>query len=746
MSKLTVFEPTSSTANRISETYRVTTAQTNLHATAVILLVFTTSSPCAVRVIHEGGIMLAESELTPTPLPSDRFLDRELSWIAFNDRVLQLAEDPATPLLERARFLAIVTSNMDEFFMVRVAGLRRRIATGIAVRAASGLMPRELHAQVLKASRALQERQAEFYREQLLPQLALEEIRVPAWDELSPQERQEATAFFRSRVFPVLTPLAVDPSHPFPYISGLSLNLAVIVRNPDNEMELFARVKVPPLLPRFVHLGDQRFLPLEQLISAHLHDLFPGMEIVDHQAFRVTRNEDLEVEEDEAENLLDALERELTRRRFGPPVRLEVVDTVSDHLLETLVAELRVTPSEVFRLPAPLDLRALNDVVALERDDLKYPRFVPRTSRDISEQETASALDLLDVMRERDILLHHPYDSFSTSVQRFLEQAAVDERVLAIKQTLYRTSGDSPIVDALIEAAQNGKQVLAIVEIKARFDEENNISWARKLEEAGVHVVYGLVGLKTHCKLSMVVRDDGDALRRYIHIGTGNYHPRTARIYEDFGVLTTNATIGEDVANLFNYLSGYALPQTYRELLVSPHSVRAGLLERIEREIVNAREGKPAGIRFKCNALVDEQIIDALYTASQAGVRVDLVIRGICALRPGVPGVSENIHVRSILGRFLEHSRVFEFVNGGEHEVYIGSADMMHRNLDRRVEVLVRLQRRTHINRMRAYLDLSTADTTSAWLLGADGHWTRHRQAEDGTVLEDLQATTIRKR
>lgn len=690
--------------------------------------------------------MLAESELTPMPLPSDRFLDRELSWIAFNDRVLQLAEDPTTPLLERARFLAIVTSNMDEFFMVRVAGLRRRIATGIAVRAASGLMPRELHAQVLKASRALQERQAEFYREQLLPQLALEEIRVPAWDELSPQERQEATAFFRSRVFPVLTPLAVDPSHPFPYISGLSLNLAVIVRNPDNEMELFARVKVPPLLPRFVHLGDQRFLPLEQLISAHLHDLFPGMEIVDHQAFRVTRNEDLEVEEDEAENLLDALERELTRRRFGPPVRLEVVDTVSDHLLETLVAELRVTPSEVFRLPAPLDLRALNDVVALERDALKYPRFVPRTSRDISEQETASALDVLDVMRERDILLHHPYDSFSTSVQRFLEQAAVDERVLAIKQTLYRTSGDSPIVDALIEAAQNGKQVLAIVEIKARFDEENNISWARKLEEAGVHVVYGLVGLKTHCKLSMVVRDDGDALRRYIHIGTGNYHPRTARIYEDFGVLTTNATIGEDVANLFNYLSGYALPQTYRELLVSPHSVRAGLLERIEREIVNAREGKPAGIRFKCNALVDEQIIDALYTASQAGVRVDLVIRGICALRPGVPGVSENIHVRSILGRFLEHSRVFEFVNGGEHEVYIGSADMMHRNLDRRVEVLVRLQRRTHINRMRAYLDLSTADTTSAWVLGADGHWIRNHQAEDGTVLEDLQATTIRKR
>ena len=679
-------------------------------------------------------------------LPTDRFLDRELSWIAFNERVLQMAEDPATPLLERARFLAIVTSNMDEFFMVRVAGLRRRIATGIAVRAVSGLMPRELHTQVLAASRTLQLRQSAFYRDQLLPALADESIRVLAWDELSDSEREDASRFFRNRVFPVLTPLAVDPSHPFPYISGLSLNLAVIVRNPDNDTELFARVKVPPLLPRFVHVAEQRFLPLEQLMAAHLSDLFPGMEIVDHQTFRVTRNEDLEVEEDEAENLLDALERELTRRRFGPPVRLEVVDTVSEHLLETLVAELRISPSEVFKLPAPLDLRALNDVVALERDDLKYPRFVPRTSRDLSEQETASPLDVLDVMRERDIMVHHPYDSFSTSVQRFLEQAAADEHVLAIKQTLYRTSGDSPIVDALIEAAQNGKQVLAIVEIKARFDEENNISWARKLEEAGVHVVYGLVGLKTHCKLSMVVRDDGDALRRYVHIGTGNYHPRTARVYEDFGLLTTNATIGKDVANLFNYLSGYALPQTYDELLVSPHSVRSGLIERIHREMANASEGKPAGIRLKVNALVDEQIIDALYAASQAGVRVDVVVRGICALRPGIPGLSENIHVRSILGRFLEHSRVLEFVNAGEHEVYIGSADMMHRNLDRRVEVLVRLQRRTHISRMRAYLDLATADTTAAWTLGSDGHWTRQVTAADGSPLQDMQAMMIRRR
>lgn len=676
-------------------------------------------------------------------LAKDRFLDRELSWIQFNERVMELAEDKSVPLLERARFCAIVTSNLDEFFMVRVAGLRRRIATGIAVRAASGLLPRQLHAQVLDASHRLQERQATWYRDVLLPALRAEEIEVLTWAQISESEREAATRFFRTRVFPVLTPLAVDPSHPFPYISGLSLNLAVLVRNPETETEMFARVKVPPLLPRFVLLDGQRFLPLEELIAAHLSDLFNGMEIVEHQTFRVTRNEDLEVEEDEAENLLDALERELTRRRFGPPVRLEVVDTIGEHMLELITSELGVSEREVFRLPAPLDLRALNDVVSLERDDLKYRRFVPRTSRELAEQETSSPIDVLDVMRERDILLHHPYHSFSTSVQRFLEQAATDPHVLAIKQTLYRTSGDSPIVDALIEAAQNGKQVLAIVEIKARFDEENNISWARKLEEAGVHVVYGVVGLKTHCKLSMVVRDDGDALRRYCHIGTGNYHPRTARVYEDFGLLTSSASIGEDVANLFNYLSGYSAQRHYSNLLVSPHSVRPGIIAAIDNEIANAQVGKPARVRFKCNAIVDETVIDALYRASQAGVQVELLVRGICALRPGVPGLSENIRVRSILGRFLEHSRVFEFLNDGEPQIWIGSADVMHRNLDRRVEVLVRIKNAGHIRRMQGYLDRAFSDSVAAWWLSDDGQWSRKVFGGDGTPLSDLQELTI---
>ncbi|MBU6213887.1 MAG: RNA degradosome polyphosphate kinase [Actinomycetales bacterium] len=685
----------------------------------------------------------ADTPSGTTTLPKDRFLDRELSWIQFNERVMELAEDPGVPLLERARFCAIVTSNLDEFFMVRVAGLRRRIATGIAVRAASGLLPRQLHAQVLEAAHRLQERQAAWYRDTLLPALREEEIEVLTWSQISDSERADVSRFFRTRVFPVLTPLAVDPSHPFPYISGLSLNLAVLVRNPETETEMFARVKVPPLLPRFVLLDGQRFLPLEELIAAHLSDLFAGMEIVEHQTFRVTRNEDLEVEEDEAENLLDALERELTRRRFGPPVRLEVVDTIGDHMLELITGEVGVNEREVFRLPAPLDLRALNDVVALERDDLKYPRFVPRTSRELSEQETSSPIDVLDVMRERDILLHHPYHSFSTSVQRFLEQAAQDPHVLAIKQTLYRTSGDSPIVDALIEAAENGKQVLAIVEIKARFDEENNILWARKLEEAGVHVVYGVVGLKTHCKLSMVVRDDGDALRRYCHIGTGNYHPRTARVYEDFGLLTASASIGEDVANLFNYLSGYSAQRQYANLLVSPHSVRSGLVAAIEHEAANARAGKRARIRLKCNAIVDEEVIDALYRASQAGVHVELMVRGICALRPGVPGVSENIRVRSVLGRFLEHSRVFEFLNDGEPQVWIGSADVMHRNLDRRVEVLVRIKNAGHIRRMQAYLDRAFSESVAAWWLDEVGVWTRRVAGADGTPLSDLQELTI---
>ncbi|MEI2715718.1 MAG: RNA degradosome polyphosphate kinase [Candidatus Nanopelagicales bacterium] len=635
-------------------------------------------------------------------------------------------------------------SNLDEFFMVRVAGLKRRIATGIAVRAASGLMPTEVLDGIWRNSRTQMQRQAASFRDDIRPALAQEGIEVLRWDELSGLEQQQLHEFFRDRVFPVLTPLAVDPSHPFPYISGLSLNLAVVVRNPDTGNELFARVKVPPLLPRLVHLDGQRFIPLEEVMAVHLDQLFPGMEVLQHHTFRVTRNEDLEVEEDDAENLLKALERELMRRRFGPPVRLEVEESIDPHVLELLVSELGVNPGEVVQLPGPLDLTFLWTLVGLDRGDLKEPPFVPKTNRELAEVETAAPPDVLDTMREKEVLLHHPYDSFSTSVQRFLEQAAADPQVLAIKQTLYRTSGDSPIIDALVDAAEAGKQVLALVEIKARFDEQANIKWGRKLERAGVHVVYGLVGLKTHCKLSMVVRDDGDVLRRYCHIGTGNYHPKTARLYEDFGLLTTDPVVGEDVSRLFNVLSGYSMNTTYDRLLVAPRSIRSGLMDRIEREIDHHREGRPARIRFKCNSIVDERLIDSLYRAAQAGVPVDIFVRGICAARPGIPGTDGNFRVLSILGKFLEHSRAYEFTNGGDTETWIGSADLMHRNLDRRVETLVRLETPEHITEVARLFDLAFDPGTSGWDLDADGTWTRRIVDEEGHDLVDYQDTVIK--
>lgn len=677
-----------------------------------------------------------------TPLPAERFLDRESSWLAFNERVLELAEDPAIPLLERARFLAIFSSNLDEFFMVRVAGLKRRMATGIAVKSASGQQPRAVLGNIWDQTRKLVDRQSDCFHHQVVAGLLDEGIEIPRWADLTIDEADATTELFRTEIFPVLTPLAVDPAHPFPYISGLSLNLAVVVRNPASEAELFARVKVPPLLPRFLPVSPNRFVPLEDVIAAHLQDLFPGMDILQHHTFRVTRNEDVEVEEDDAENLLDALERELTRRRFGPPVRLEVEDTIEPYVLDLLMRELQVTQDEVFSVQGPLDLSGLQAIAALPREDLKFPTFLPKTHPMLAEVETSSPPDVIGAMRHRDILLHHPYDSFATSVQRFLEQAAADPKVLAIKQTLYRTSGDSPIVDALVEAAEAGKQVLAVVEIKARFDEEANITWARTLEQAGVHVVYGLVGLKTHCKLSMVVRRDSDGLRRYTHIGTGNYHPKTARSYEDLGLLTADPAVGEDVADLFNQLSGYARTTDYERLLVAPHSVRNGLIKRINREVENHQAGKPAGIRIKTNAIVDEACIDALYRASQAGVKVEVWVRGICAIRPGVPGLSENIIVRSILGRFLEHSRTFCFVNGGEIEVWIGSSDLMHRNLDRRVEALVRLDTPDHVREVEQLFDLAFADTTAAWHLQADGQWLKSRGA-DGEPLNDLQEMLI---
>ena len=684
------------------------------------------------------------SEAGSDPTTSvDRFLDRELSWLAFNQRVLELSEDDRLPVLERAKFLAIFASNLDEFFMVRVAGLKRRIATGIAVRAANGRTPREVLENIWERAHAMQREQAQVFHSDVLPGLLAAGIELLHWQDLTENERADMNRFFDAQVFPVLTPLAVDPSHPFPYISGLSLNLAVVVRNPVSGTELFARVKVPPSLPRFVKVAPQRFVPLEDVMGAHLDDLFPGMQILQNHSFRVTRNEDVEVEEDDAENLLLALERELMRRRFGPPVRLEVEQSMDPHVLELLMSELDVNEHEVFRIPGPLDLTGLWDLYSLDRDDLKLRKYVSKTSRQLADVESSSAPDVLACIRERDILLHHPYDSFSTSVQLFLEQAAIDPNVLAIKQTLYRTSGDSPIVDALITAAQEGKQVLAIVEIKARFDEENNIAWSRKLEEAGVHVVYGLVGLKTHSKLSMVVRNDGDQLRRYCHIGTGNYHPKTARLYEDFGLLTCSTTVGDDVANLFNVLSGYSMNTQYDRLLVAPHSVRSGLLDRIDREIEHHAQGRSARIRFKVNALVDERVVDALYRASGAGVPIEVWVRGICSLRPGVPGLSENIRVISILGRFLEHSRCYGFDNGGLPELWIGSADMMHRNLDRRVEALVQLRDPGHVAEINTLFDLAFDAGTSAWDLHPDGSWTRRTRSDDGTTLLDFQETLI---
>ena len=682
-------------------------------------------------------------------LPADRFLDRELSWLRFNTRVLELAEDPNQPLLERVRFLAIFASNLDEFFMVRVAGLKRRIAAGVAVRAASGLLPREVLEQIWSTTDELMHRKAKLFRDDIVPALAKEDIELLRWPELSREEQKQMKKLFKERLFPVLTPLAVDPAHPFPYISGLSLNLAVLVRNPQTQKEHFARVKVPPIFSRFVPLGGQRFVPLEDVIAEHLKSLFPGMTVVAVHTFRVTRNEDLEVEEDDAENLLAALEKELLRRRFGPPVRLEVEESIDDHVLELLVSELDVSEAEVFRLPGPLDLRGLNGIADLDRADLKFPAFVPSAHTALAEVESASPVDVFSALQRRDVLLHHPYDSFSTSVQRFIEQAAADPHVLAIKQTLYRTSGDSPIIDALIDAAESGKQVLVLVEIKARFDEQANIRWARKLEHAGCHVVYGLVGLKTHCKLAMVVRDEPEGIRRYTHIGTGNYNPKTARLYEDFGLLTSNADIGEDVANLFNNLSGFSRHTEYQRLLVAPDTVRDGLIARIRNEVAHHRDGSPARIRIKANSVVDERTIDELYRASQAGVTVDLLTRGICAVRPGMAGLSENIRVRSVLGRFLEHSRIFWFENAGDPEVWIGSADLMHRNLDRRVEALVRLPGELQVEEIGRLLDLAFDDGTASWWLQESGLWERHAEDAEGAALRDMQElliTTKRRR
>ncbi len=696
-----------------------------------------------------GGVPSAPPAVTsgaiPTDLPDDRYFNRELSWLDFNARVLALSEDSSQPLLERAKFLAIFASNLDEFYMVRVAGLKRRDETGLSVRSADGLTPREQLVSISKRSQELVEQHARAFLDHIRPGLEEHRISIVAWGDLTDYDRLRLSNYFSEQVFPVLTPLAVDPAHPFPYISGLSLNLAVTVRDPEGGGERFARVKVPDNVPRLVRVEADRssssatFLPLEELIAAHLGELFTGMDVIECHAFRVTRNADLEVEEDRDEDLLQALERELARRRFGPPVRLEVADDMTEHMLELLLREMEVDPHDVVTVPGLLDLSCLWQLYGIDRKTLKEPAFVPATHPAFGERETPKSV--FATLREGDVLVHHPYDSFSTSVQRFIEQAAADPHVLAIKQTLYRTSGDSPIVDALIDAAEAGKQVVALVEIKARFDEQANIKWARTLEKAGVHVVYGLVGLKTHCKTSLVVRQEGSTIRRYCHIGTGNYNPKTARLYEDVGILTAEPTIGADLTDLFNVLTGYARQDEYRTLLVAPYGVRKGIVERIDHEIALARAGEVSGVRIKVNSLVDEQVIDALYRASQAGVPVDVVVRGICGLKPGIKGLSENINVRSILGRFLEHSRVFHFI--GFDEQWIGSADMMHRNLDRRVEVAVRVTD-PRLKKQLSDMFVSALDPhTRCWVLRADGEW--EASPSDGSSVRDHQMELLHK-
>ena len=680
--------------------------------------------------------------------PRDRLIDRELSWLSFNERVLDLAEDKNIPLLERCRFLAIFSSNLDDFFMIRVASLKMKIENGYYKANSAGFSPQDLMKEISEKTQKLINRQSTCFQESILPELAASGIEISTWDQLSADEKKYVAKIFNDRIFPVLTPLAVDPSHPFPYISGLSLNLAVLVKRPDTHEELFARVKVPQSLPRFIETQELefgKFISLENVIIANLEHLFPGMEIEDYYAFRLTRNADLEIEEDESENLLESMEQELLRRKFGPPVRLEVDIDIKSNLVKKLKEELSIKDEDISRYPEPLDLTGLNRIADLDRPELKFKPFKNQIAKELREVDPEDSDEFFAAIRRKEILLHHPYDSFNSSVVKFLETAAKDPHVLAIKQTLYRTSGDSPIVSALIEAAEAGKQVLAVIEIRARFDEQANVRWARKLEDVGVHVVYGLVGFKTHAKLSLVVREEAGVVRRYCHVGTGNYNPKTARMYEDLGLLSSDSDLGEDLNKLFNQLSGFAPLSEYKRLLVAPRTLRSGLLERIDREIANQLAGKPAGIRLKLNSILDEEFIEALYRASQSGVKIDLIVRGICAIRSGIAGVSENIKIRSLLGRFLEHSRIFHFINAGDDEIYIGSADLMDRNLSRRVESLVRIAEPEHKASLIELLDEYLSDEIANWQMMPNGKWQNISKNSDGSAIENVQQLLIEK-
>ena len=651
--------------------------------------------------------------------------NRELSWLAFNARVLQLSSDTEVPLLEQIRFLAIFSSNLDEFFQVRVSGLRDQQAAGISTPASDGRLPAEQLALVRDIVTALVAEQERVLVHEIMPALREQGIELSAWHELDADDQAELSERFRDRIFPVLTPLAVDPGHPFPYVSDLSLNLAVVVRDPRDDCELFARVKVPNTLPRWLRIDDtDRFVPLEEVIAAHLDQLFPGMEVQEHHAFRVTRNADLSDALDEADDLLSAVEYELRRRRFGRATRLEVGASMTDEVLDLLIGEFDLDPSAVYVARTPLDPTSFNEIADIERPALRWPER--KGVVDPRLQPGDEPVDIFAEIRAGDVLVQHPYESFSRSVVEFIHQAANDPDVLAIKITLYRTASSSPIVDACIKAAEQGKQVAVLVELKARFDEAANIGWARRLEQAGVHVAYGLLGLKIHTKSAMAVREEPDGIRRYCHIGTGNYNHRTARIYEDIGILTADPEIGADVADLFNHLTGYGREIRYSKLLVAPDQLRPGLEALIDNEIASGR----GRMILKMNSLVDVRMTEKLYEASQAGVDIDLIIRGQCSLKPGIPGLSDRIRVRSIIGRYLEHSRIYHFANGngpGEPATYIGSADLMSRNLNRRVEALVRLDDPRTQQRVREILDVVLDDDRLAWTLAGDGVWTKRR-------------------
>ncbi|HEX6236852.1 MAG TPA: RNA degradosome polyphosphate kinase [Acidimicrobiales bacterium] len=684
-----------------------------------------------------------ETGRAPGDLDVRRYRNRELSWLEFNERVLALAEDDRVPLLERAKFLAIFGQNLDEFFQVRVAGLKDQVAAGVGVTSPDGRTAVRQLLDIRDRLDAVLPRMQATFLDQVAPALAEAGIRLSSWSDLDEDDGKFLVETFDERIFPVLTPLAVDPGHPFPYISNLSLNLAVLVRDPETGTRRFARVKVPPLLPRFVLLPDgERYVPLEQVIAAHLDRLFPGMDIEQTCAFRVTRNADLTLEEEEAEDLLAAVEIELRRRRFGRAVRLEIDAAMSDEVRELLQRELDVEDDDVYVSVAPLDLGGLWSVYDVDRPDLKYPAYTRVTPGRLSSEDGERA-DVFAAIRHGDLLVHHPYESFRTTVEEFVRQASVDPGVLALKMTLYRTSGDSPIARSLIRAAEQGKQVAVIVELKARFDESANIEWARALETAGVHVAYGLIGLKVHAKTTLVVREEADGLRRYCHVGTGNYNPETARHYEDLGLLTCDPAVGDDVTRLFNELTGLGRSVEYRRLLVAPRTLRRGIVELIREE---AAAGPGAGrITMKMNSLADPEMIDELYAASQAGVEIDLIVRGICCLTPGVPGLSENIRVRSIVGRYLEHSRIYRFANGagrGQPRHLVGSADLMPRNLDGRVEALVPVLDPGLQGRLDEVLEVVLGDDVLAWTLGPDGRWVRSPAGGRREAHAELQRIT----